>query len=298
MRIWGGYVYIVLAACFWGFLGIIGRFAMERGVVEPMEVAFWRALFAGVFFAVHCLATRQFSVQSKKDLAAFAAFGVFSIAGFFAAYQFAVLHGGAALSSVLLYTAPAWVAVFVRFIFGIRISFVKAVAIGISLGGVACISLSATGGDTADNVSLLGIVFGLVSGLLYSTHYIFTKIYLGRYSAHTLYGICMVFGAAALFPFVSFAEKNAVEWTAMAALGLICTYGAYLVYCAALKRLEPTQAAVLATLEPVIAIFAAWWVWHESFALSGWIGAALVVGAVLLLVVAEREPQENNSSGS
>ena len=293
-----GSLCIFLAAVCWGFLGPAGRVAMDEGLT-PLEVAFWRAAFACVFFLAHAGRARTLKLRSSVDLGAFALFGFISIAFFFACYQYAVQNGGSALSSVLLYTAPAWVAIFSRLIFGEAFTAVKLAAIGIALTGVICISFSGTGVSPLPSAAgqtfpLAGVLFGLLSGLLYATHYIFTKNYLKRYTAFTIYGYSLIFAVLGMSPFVSRLPGTLVAWGAVLFLALVCTYAAYWAYCEGLKRLAPTKAAVLCTLEPVIATAIAWWMWGERFTGMGWVGAALVIGAVLVLVLA---PQKETAEG-
>lgn len=291
MRSYAGYFFILLAALCWGLLGPVGRFALESGV-SPLEVGFWRAALACIFFIAYAGSHRMLKLDSVRDLAAFALFGAFSLGIFFVSYQYAVKYGGAALASVLLYTAPAWVAVFSRIFFKSRITPLMASAIGIALAGVAFISFSGGADVAADGPGapgLAGILFGLLAGLLYSTHYIVTKVYLGRYTVYTLYGYGTLFGALALLPFVDFAPKSAGDWASLSFLGLICTAGAYWAYCEGMKRMDPTRAAVLATLEPVIATFAAWLLWDEVFNVMGWVGAVLIIAAVLTLVLGSKK---------
>ena len=305
MQSYMGSLFIFLAAVCWGFLGPIGRIAMNEGM-SPMDVAFWRAAFACCFFLLHAARARMLTLRAVADLGAFALFGLVSIASFFACYQYAVRHGGAALSSVLLYTAPAWVAVFSRLIFGERLTVIKVAAIGMALAGVICISFS--GADSGpvppagQEVSgtafpLAGAFFGLLSGLLYSTHYIFSKRYLKYYTAFTLYGFSMIFAVLGMLPFVSHFPGTPAAWGAVLFLAFICTYAAYWAYCEGLKRLAPTKAAVLCTLEPVIATALAWWMWDERFSGAGWVGAALVIGAVLVLVLAPGKETAEAESG-
>ena len=289
MQSYLGSLFIFLAAVCWGFLGPMGRIAMDEGL-SPTDVAFWRAAFACCFFLLHAARARTLSVRSFADLGAFALFGLVSIASFFACYQYAVQNGGSALSSVLLYTAPAWVAVFSRIIFGEAFTAVKLAAISMALAGVICISFSGTGASPLPSAAgrsfpLAGIFFGLLSGLLYSTHYIFSKKYLKYYTTFTLYGFSMIFAVLAMLPFVSHFPGTPAAWGAVLFIAFICTYAAYWAYCEGLKRLAPTKAAVLCTLEPVVATALAWWMWGERFTGVGWLGAALVIGAVLVLVL-------------
>ena len=71
-------------------------------------------------------------------------------------------------------------------------------------------------------------------------------------------------------------------------LALICTYGAYSVYYAGLKEMEATSASVIATIEPVVAALLAWWWWNEKFDLTGYLGSALILSAVLFIVMEKR----------
>lgn len=294
MRPYLGYLFIFLAAFCWGLTGPVARFSFEANL-SPLEVAFWRSAFGGLFFAMHATFRHSFKLHKAGDGFAFALFGAISLGGFFASYQYAIKTGGAALAAVLLYTAPAWVAVFSRFFFGESLTRVKLAAIVAALAGVLCISVSGAGeagsGGPAlsgffENINMPGLLFGLLAGLLYSTHYIFAASYLKRYTTYTLYGYLMFFGALALLPFIDFMPKAPADWLVLLVLGFVCTYCAYWFYCEGLKRLVPTRAAVLATLEPVIATAAAWWLWDERFAGLGWAGAALIIGAVLCLVLA------------
>ena len=48
--------------------------------------------------------------------------------------------------------------------------------------------------------------------------------------------------------------------------------------------MEATKAVILATIEPMLATFAAWWLWGEFFSPVGWVGAALIMAAVFLII--------------
>jgi DME family drug/metabolite transporter len=83
---------------------------------------------------------------------------------------------------------------------------------------------------------------------------------------------------------VDFAPKSLSAWTALICLALFCTYGAYYFYYIGIKYLEATRAAIVATLEPVMAAVVAYLWWHESFTLIGYVGSSLVLSSVVLIV--------------
>ncbi len=304
MAQYAGYIFIFIAALCWGFLGILGRIAMETGL-SPLDVAFWRALFGGALLFLHAYSIKQARVYSAKDFLFFCLFGLFSIATFFAAYQYAVKEGGAALASVLLYTAPAWVAVFSRIFFGLRFTLVTGIAIGIALAGGVLMSISpaqvpeqalsvgALAGAVPEvegsALPLMGIFFGLLSGFLYATHYVVSKKFLTRYTPFTLYGYSSLVAALCLLPFAHIRfDIGLTAWLAILGIGFISTYVAYWAYCESIKRLHPTKVAVLATLEPVVATVAAWGLWGENFSALGWLGAVLILSTVILFLVDDK----------
>ncbi|MGE4298193.1 MAG: DMT family transporter [Desulfovibrionaceae bacterium] len=276
-----GYLCVFMAALLWGLIGPVAKFAFAAGA-EPLEVAFWRAAFGALFFGVHCIATGAYKAR-PRDAGVFAMFGVVGVAVFFGSYQVAVKEGGAALASILLYTAPAWVAILSRLVFGEVLSAGKLAALVTAMAGAALVSLG-SGGGLPHGTSAWGVFFGMVSGFTYALHYIFGKKYLGSYSAATLYFYILPVGAVCMLPWVHFQPRPVGMWLVFVFMGLFTTYGAYMFYCAALKRLAATRVAVVANLEPVIAAVMAFVWWGEYFSLVGYLGGALVLAGVGIMM--------------
>lgn len=138
-----GYMCIILAATLWGLIGPISRLALSEGL-EPMEVAFWRAALAWLFFGAHAAIKREMSMRIR-DLPIAAVFALSGVTLFYVSYQYAVNQGGAALAAVLLYTAPAWVAVISPMIFKEPMPPVKMIALALTLMGIVGVSLGAGG---------------------------------------------------------------------------------------------------------------------------------------------------------
>ncbi|HEX7241337.1 MAG TPA: EamA family transporter, partial [Longimicrobiaceae bacterium] len=265
-----GYVYVLLAGVLWGLLGPASRFALREGV-DPLEIAFWRAVLAAVLFAAHTAARRRMRV-APRDLPAVAGFGLVGVAFLYGAYFLAVREGGAALASVLLYTAPVWVALLAALFLHERMGARKLGALALAFGGVAGIA-TASGGGVRITPAALG--WGLASGLAYATYYLFGKRFFVRYEAATLFLYALPVGAAAMLPFVDFSPKTPTAWAVLVFLAAVPTYGSYLLYGAGLKRIEATRAATVATIEPVVATVAAYLVWGESWSPVGYLYAAL-----------------------
>ncbi|BDP42034.1 membrane protein [Deinococcus aetherius] len=274
---------ILVAAVLWGLLGILGKNAQGAGV-SPLEVAFWRAALAGGLYALHALVTRA-PLPRGRDLLVTAAFGVLGVSVFYGSYQLAVRAGGASLASVLLYTAPAFVALFGWAVLRERLGVREMTAVVGTLAGIALISL---GGGQGVSVTGAALGWGLVAGFTYSLYYLYGKAFFGRYSPPALLAVALPVGALCLLPFVSFSAKTSGAWGSLWAIAVFSTYLAYLAYSAGLKHLPATRASVIASLEPVVAAGLAALLFGERLSPTALFGAALVIGAALLLSVEKR----------
>ncbi|WP_343216478.1 DMT family transporter [Deinococcus aestuarii] len=278
---------ILVAAVLWGLLGIFGKNAQAAGV-SPLEVAFWRAVLAGGLFALHAAVTRA-PLPHGRDLLVTAGFGVLGVSVFYGSYQLAVQSGGASLASVLLYTAPAFVALFGWAVLRERLGVREVAAVAGTLGGIALISL---GGGQGVNVTGAALGWGLVAGFTYSLYYLYGKAFFGRASPPALLAVALPVGALCLLPFVSFGAKTSGAWGSLWAIAVFSTYLAYLAYSAGLKHLPATRASVIASLEPVVAAGLAAVLFGERLSPTALVGAAIVIGAALLLSVEKRPTAE------
>lgn len=276
-----GYGYVLCAAILWGLIGPLSKLAFAAGM-DTLEVAFWRTALAWCFFAVQAVATKETRVAAR-DVPAVVGFGVVCIAGLFGTYMVAVDAGGAALASVLLYTAPAWVALLSWLFLREPMGGFKVAAVVATVAGVAGVSFGPelTGGI---GFGPKAVLFGLLSGVTYALYYIFGKCFLARYKTPTVFLYALPVGALVLLPFVHFTRPTVQGLLPCLALAVLSTYGAYSVYYAGLKRLEATRAAVVATLEPVVAAGLAYALFGECFGPMGYLGAGLIIASVLLTI--------------
>ncbi len=277
--------WVLVAAVLWGALGVLGRAAQAEGVA-PLEVAFWRALGGGGLFAMHALIAGA-AWPRGRVLAGTVAFGFVGVSVFYGSYQLAVRAGGASLAAVLLYTAPAFVALLAWWRFGERPGLREVIAVVLTVGGVALVSLA--GGGSVD-AGAAAIGWGLLAGATYAIYYIWGKSTFTRFAPAALYAIAMPVGALGLLPFVSFGPHTQGAWALLAAMAVASTYLAYLAYAAGLRHLPATRASVIASIEPLVATALAAAFFDERLGPLAWIGAALVISAAVALSLGKRRP--------
>jgi len=76
-------------------------------------------------------------------------------------------------------------------------------------------------------------------------------------------------------------------WLVVAGIALIATVIPVTAFLAGLKRIGPTNAAMLSTLEPVVTVVLAAWLLSESLAPLSLLGGGLILAAVILLARGE-----------
>jgi DME family drug/metabolite transporter len=269
--------------------GPVARVALRDGV-SPLEIAFWRTVIAGVLFAAHVAITRWARSPTsdgglsppgitRADLPAILLFAVTGVAALYAFLPLAVEAGGATLAVVLLYTAPAWVALFAWLLLGERLTRRALLAVALTLIGIATIAFA---GGEAVRPTPTALGWGLAAGLSYASLYLFGKRFFSRYAPAVVFMYALPVAMVVLVPFTEFTTKSPQAWGALLVLGVACTYAAYLAYSAGLVRLDASRAATIATAEPVIAALLAFVFWNERLPPAAYIGAAVVLSGVLL----------------
>lgn len=286
-----GYLYVLGAALLWGTIGVFSKRVLEHGV-PPIEIAFWRAALAGLAFLVQALVTRTLKLQRPSDALGLLAFALIGVSLFYTALNVAIDEGGISLAFVLLYTAPAFVALLAALLLGEKLTAQKSVLVGLSIVGVAMV---AQGGGEGMRVTVASISWGLISGLSYASYYLFGKWLLRRYPVVTIYALVMPLGALGLLPFVRFTAFSAPPsvWLDLGLMALFCTYLAYRLYFTGLRQVEASRAVLVATIEPVVAAVLAATLFGER------LGALAIVGGLLVLsaaALASRPARENSTS--
>lgn len=276
-----GTIYCVLAALAWAIIGPVSRVCFAEGM-DPASVAFWRMAISGLCFLVHAL-LRGGLKAAGRDFVSMVLFGAINVSLVILSLQISIQKSGGAIAIILMFTAPAWVALFSRILFHEAINKAKLAALTLAMIGTSLVCLS--GGSLGGEVSYVGIGCGLLSGFTYAFQFLFFAWYKDRYSTQALFAFTFLPAALVLSFFATFNGISLHAATALFILSFVSTYVSYFWYGQSLRYLSPVQAAILGNLEPVVSTLLCWWLWNENFSFIGWVGCALVIGSVLLLTV-------------
>ncbi len=197
-------------------------------------------------------------------------------------YLTAIERTTIATAAILLYTAPAWVAVLARLLFAEAMTRMKVLAVALTFGG--CVLVVGGADPGALRLDSLGVLAGLGAGLTYGLYSIFGKAALRRYSPLTTVVYALGFGT--LFLLVASGGLQRVPAAGLPPLAyliIVPTVAAHLLYTSGLRWVEAGRASIVATVEPVVAALGGAMLLREPFGALQWLGAALVLGSVLLV---------------
>jgi len=273
---------VVAAAALWALLGVWSTELLQAGAA-PAEIAFWRAAVGGAGFVAHAV-VRQRPID-RRDIPLDAGLGVVGVALFYAALPAAIEGAGIGVAWVLLYTAPAFV-IAVGWLTGDEPPQLRSVVlVGAALAGVALVA-----GGTDSDVSVAGVLWGLVAAATYSLHYLVVRWAHSPDDAVGRYAVALPVAALLLLPFVDFTTTSLREWLLVVALGVLSTYLPFLAIGTAVRRADPRRVAVVAAVEPVLAVLLAAAVYGDRLSPVQAVGGAIVLAVAVLTAGGPRMP--------
>ncbi len=282
---------ILTAAVLWGTIGWFYEQFKSLGFSSP-QVVFLRVLCAAVCMTVYMLLTDRSVFRVRvKDMWLFFGSGVVSLAFFNVCYFKAMDRMDLSVAATLLYTAPVFVMILSAILFKESITARKILALVLTV--IGCIFV--TGALFGSSCSGIGFLYGLGSGIGYALYSIFGVVALKRYRSETITLYTFWLATIGILPFcrpfemVSLMVANSVTVGLLTiGIGVLCCLLPYLFYTKGLAETPPSEASILATLEPVVAAILGWCFLGEAFSWTSLGGMVLIVGSVILLNIKKR----------
>lgn len=281
------FIYILLAAAFWGIAGIYVRI-LEKTAFSQMGIVFGRSFFTAIVLALFIFLKDKKLFKIKiKDIPFFVGAAVFSIILFNFSYYKTMSLTSLSVAAVLLYTAPFFVVIMSVFLFKERLDFKKAIACIIAF--VGCLFVSGIF-DSQNRITLPAIVFGLLTGFGYALYTIFSRVLINKgYDTFSITFYTFLFSAIFCLPLINITDTFSVMFSSKTVLitivlmAIFNTVIPYILYTKGLLGVEASVAPIIATLEPVVATVTGVVIYSEKLTVSGAVGIVLVLGSVLIL---------------
>ena len=281
-----GGLLILLAGVFWGSMGIFTRPLNAFGF-SSLHLVFLRLGLGAAMFALLLLLRGRDGLRIKaRDLPLFLGLGLVSVLFFTYCYFRAIELLPLSTAAILLYTSPIWVMLMSALFFRERITGRKLLALALAFAGCVLVS-GLRGGGSAGS----GLLFGLGAGFGYALYSILGTVALRRYRPMTVTFYTFLIAAAgsfllcdrpALAAALAAVRDASMLWLVPVA-AVVTAVIPYLAYTKGLQTTEASRAAILATVEPVVATVLGALVYRERLSLPAFLGILSVLAAIVLL---------------
>jgi DME family drug/metabolite transporter len=288
-----GFLAVGVAASIWGTLGFFAKILYAEGVSFEALVAVrasvgWAAMLLFVLLTWGARSRRV----TGRDFLFLVPLGLVGIGAFYLLYFFTVRESTVGTAAILLYSSPAFVALLAWIFLKETLEPLRLLALALTFGGIFLV----VGGydPGALEISLPVLATGLLSGLTYGLYSIFGKPLAGHLEPAIILSYALGFGSvllvlAALPTFHTLVGLSSSSYALLVMLAVVHTALAFGLYTVGLKRLDAGQAAIVATVEPVVAGAIGVVLLGEELTALKVIGALLVLaGAALAQVRLEK----------
>jgi drug/metabolite transporter (DMT)-like permease len=286
----GAFLCLMSAACF-GTLGVFGKLASDAGANIASTLLLRFGLAAAAFWLVLRVTGGLAGLRRLPRRVVLIGLGL-GAAGYSlqsTLYFAAIERVDVSLVSLLLYTYPAFVTVAALALGRATPSLRIGVALVVASAGLGLVLLAAGTGA----FDLVGALFALAASVTYTTYILISDRIIGDVDPFALATLVLT-GATVSFTVFGLATGSldlalpAEAWLWLGLIALVSTVVAVSAFFAGLRRVGPSEAAILSTFEPVVTVVLAFMVLGERLAPAQLAGGALVLAAVIVLQLPAR----------
>ena len=283
-----GTLLTVVAGIAWGLSGTSGQYLMVHGI-SALVLTNLRLLIAGGILMLLAYATAKDKMLAfltdKKSLLSLL---LFALIGLFLnqfAYLTAIQETNAGIATVLQYVCPVGILIYSCIKDKVAPTLGEIVSIILAIGGTFLI---ATHGQL-DQLSMTpsGLFWGLFSALTYAMYIILPIALIKKWGSSLVIGVGMVIAGLVALPFTGVLEANiptSLDFLlAFAGIILIGTVFAYTAFLKGASLIGPVKSSLLASIEPISAVFFAFLIMNEQFYPIDFLGMAMILIAVTLI---------------
>jgi len=278
----------ITAASLWGMSGTLGQFLFQQRGINVEWLITLRLLLSGVGLLILAKSTKNdiFTIwYNKKDAIQLIVFSIVGMVGVQYTYFAAIKHSNAATATVLQFSGPIFIAIYLALKYKKMPNKLEALAIFLAVTGTF---LLVTRGKF-DTLSISGIALflGIASAITLAIYTLQPKALLAKYNSALVVGWGMLIGGI-IFSFVKAPWQVEGNWDLKAYLSIsfIVLFGtliAFYSYLNAVKLIGGQKTSLLTSAEPLVAVILSV-IWLKTpFSFIEWIGSLCIISTVFLL---------------
>ena len=283
-----GTFFTVIAGIAWGLSGTSGQYLMAHGI-SALVLTNIRLIVAGLLLVLlsHIKSKEQF-LAFLKDKSSLFSLLLFSLFGLFLnqlAYLSAIQETNAGTATVLQYVCPVGILAYTCIKDKVAPTMAEIISMILAIGGTFLI---ATHGQL-DQLSMTpaGLFWGLFSALTYALYIILPIKLIQKWGSILVIGVGMTISGFVAVPFTGIIGARIPMsfdiFLAFAGIILIGTVFAYTAFLKGASMVGPVKSSLLASIEPISAVFFAFMIMGDIFYPVDFLGMAMILLAVTII---------------
>lgn len=293
------YAGVWFAVLAWGASFVAARFLLHpetagQATLSPIVLAAARFSIASLFFTVPLARALLHRQITRRDLLRMALLGQLTFSLYFWLQYTGVQQTNASISSILVVgLIPVVTALLAQLLGKERLGWMTLGALLLGFVGVAFIVFQRPLTITLASGFLMGVICLVGNAFAFAAYSILSKRWMQGVSPLVMTGGTMMSGAAGLV-LLSFLDPlrnqwsevvqlDAIQWTALLFLSVVCSVIAYFAYNSALTKIDASRAAVYIYCEPVVAVVFGVTLLGEPLSWQIVVGALSIAGSVTIV---------------
>ena len=283
-----GTLFTVIAGIAWGLSGTSGQYLMVHGI-SALVLTNIRLIVAGLLLVLlSYIKSKEQFLAFLKDKSSLFSLLLFSLFGLFLnqlAYLSAIQETNAGTATVLQYVCPVGILAYTCIKDKVAPTIAEILSMILAIGGTFLI---ATHGQM-DQLSMTpaGLFWGLFSALTYALYIILPIKLIQKWGSILVIGVGMAISGFVAVPFTGIIGASLLMsfdiFLAFAGIILIGTVFAYTAFLKGASMVGPVKSSLLASIEPISAVFFAFIIMGDIFYPVDFLGMAMILLAVTII---------------
>ena len=283
-----GTLFTVIAGIAWGLSGTSGQYLMAHGI-SALVLTNIRLIIAGLLLVLlSYIKSKEQFLAFLKDKSSLFSLLLFSLFGLFLnqlAYLSAIQETNAGTATVLQYVCPVGILAYTCIKDKVAPTIAEILSMFLAIGGTFLI---ATHGQM-DQLSMTpaGLFWGLFSALTYALYIILPIKLIQKWGSILVIGVGMTISGFVAVPFTGIISASIPMsfdiFLAFAGIILIGTVFAYTAFLKGASLVGPVKSSLLASIEPISAVFFAFIIMGDIFYPVDFLGMAMILLAVTII---------------
>ncbi|MBB6625263.1 EamA family transporter [Clostridium gasigenes] len=290
-----GIMLVIIGAMLWGISGTVAQFLFqEKGFSTEWLVAI-RLLVSGLILLLYAFIKGDQDIwkiwKSTHSRWSLIIFGIIGTLGVQYTYFASIKYGNAATATILQYLSPVIITCYLIIRNKKIPSLQEIIAIALAMFGTFLIITK--GSIHTLSISKLALFWGIGSAFTAAFYTLKPRYLLANYNSTVVVGWGMLIGGIA-FSFIHPPWNFTGQWsvTSIFAVMFVVLFGTLIAFCCyleSLKYIQPTEASVLSSVEPLSASFLSVLWLHVPLDMPQLLGTIFIIITIIILSFAKNK---------